>query len=782
VASVPVSPVYRIDDIEVDTARACLRRAGREIHLKPKAFQILVYLLAQRGRLISKEELQETFWKDTAVSEDVLAHSIADVRRALGDNARDSRYLKTVPKRGFRFVGEVQEYQAEAFISSITSEQITRIEVREEYSDEAPASDRLPRLLPARRRILGGIAFAATLCLAAALAGSHYWPSPSPFDLGNRTAIIQFENRSGNADMDWLRAGLPDMLATSLSRSPRIALITPGQLQRYLRSPSTDAIRPEDATRAARQAGAKVMISGAFALLGETVRVDAQIYDVSTGRLLGGETLTVDKPALLLAQMDPLAIKLAARLGAPLAGQQLAEVMTDNLEAYRLYSLGLQRTRNVQPAEAIELYRKAGELDPGFAMAYARMGFTYASTWGRPEEGKPYLERAYHLSDRLTPRDRLFIRAWYGIACRDYQTAERGYREILSAFPLEVEAYYSLGTLLAHDRRYDEARQIFERGLAIDRDMPQLYNQLHSVYFDLGQDKQAVEAVQRYVALSGEPNAYDSLALAYQRIGQNEPARESYLEAIRRKPDFDLAFLHLGNLYYQLGRRREALESYREFIRLAPSSVERTRGHLACAWAYWAKGDLANAEREAGEAARANNGQELNETLPIKADRGGLAFTDKLRDQVLAASTGRGGRGYLRIPYFIAGYVALRDHKTDEALKDFRNALTGPPVYWFIDPMETCLADALLELNRLDEAIAEYKRVLNVNPNYPMARYRLGLALDRKGMSREAHQEFVRFLTIWKDADAGVAELEDARHRIEVQPNTNPVREGGSQR
>src|SRR5207249_2833053 len=98
--------------------------------------------------------------------------------------------------------------------------------------------------------------------------------------------------------------------------------------------------------------------------------------------------------------------RLATRLGAPMATQaHLAEVMTNNLEAYRLYSLGLGRTRALRLPEAIELYQKAIDLDPGFAMAYARIGYAYSVAWAIPVKGKPFLEKAYRLSDRLTARD-----------------------------------------------------------------------------------------------------------------------------------------------------------------------------------------------------------------------------------------------------------------------------------------------------------------------------------------------------------------------------------------
>src|ERR1019366_3755577 len=115
------------------------------------------------------------------------------------------------------------------------------------------------------------------------------------------------------------------------------------------------------------------------------------------------------------------------------------------------------------------------------------IGYAYSVAWATPDKGKPFLEKAYQLSNRLSPRDRLFIRAWYAMASRDYEGAERAYRQILAAYPTEIEAYLSLANLLTGDRRPEEARQILERGLATEPDMPDMHNMMAGVYRELGQ-------------------------------------------------------------------------------------------------------------------------------------------------------------------------------------------------------------------------------------------------------------------------------------------------------
>src|SRR5712692_6717875 len=106
--------VYRFGAIEVNAARGCLRRNGQEIHLPQKPLRVLVYLLEQHERLVTKEELMEVVWKDVAVTDDALVQCVVDIRKALGDDPRNPRFIKTVARVGYRFVGPVEVRRPEA--------------------------------------------------------------------------------------------------------------------------------------------------------------------------------------------------------------------------------------------------------------------------------------------------------------------------------------------------------------------------------------------------------------------------------------------------------------------------------------------------------------------------------------------------------------------------------------------------------------------------------------------------------------------------------------------
>jgi DNA-binding winged helix-turn-helix (wHTH) protein len=102
-------PVHRFDDFEVDAERWRLSRGGQEIHLEPVVLKLLIYLIAHRERLVTRQELMDTVWGDTVISESALTKAVARLRKALDDDSATPRYLETVRSQGYRFVAPVEE-------------------------------------------------------------------------------------------------------------------------------------------------------------------------------------------------------------------------------------------------------------------------------------------------------------------------------------------------------------------------------------------------------------------------------------------------------------------------------------------------------------------------------------------------------------------------------------------------------------------------------------------------------------------------------------------------
>jgi tetratricopeptide (TPR) repeat protein/DNA-binding winged helix-turn-helix (wHTH) protein len=746
---------YRVGDLEIHPAQKCVRRDQNIVHLRPKSFELLVYLIDNRDRLVTKDELLDYLWKNTSVTESSLVQCVIDVRRVLGDDARSPAFIRTAPKLGYQFIAPVAEVEEEP---------------------DAPAPQPVIPTPPlavgihrSRRWTLAVAAF-ALIGLAALflLFLPAHGPVPSAAPKTSLT-VLYFENQSNSRELDWLRAGLADMLITGLSRSPGLSVLSRQELAGMLNERGANSATDfASALRIAEKSGAQVFATGTFSSMATRVRIDVQLHDVRGGKLIAAESSTVDKPEEILTNVDLLAAKLASDLHAPLrdpADAGIGAAMTSNLEAYRNYSLALQKSDAYHPEEAVALLDKAIALDPAFAMAQARIGYTYAVMWGDATAGKPYLERAFRMSSRLTEKDRLSIAAWYALANLDYPQAIREYRELLREFPRDTAAYARLGRLLRGEERYDEAIAVLKAGLAADSDAADLYNALGGIYSQLGRHKEAIAAEEHYVALApDEPNAHDSLALILQWAGEYPSARASYARALQIDPAFEVSIVNLGNLYYQMGRYKDALRQYEQYIRLARTDPDRARGYGAIAWIYIKKRDWRRAEEAARNELRLDPASPGDLMLQW-AERGNNPAAGKLASQLALspAYSHRGARPPQRLRFYYLGMQALLEHRNAEALAAFQESLRHWPPIGGIDPVEDSLADAYLQLGRFDDAVREYQRVLRLYPGDALATYHLALAYQRTGNPADAKPELERFLDLWREADRDLPERTEAR-------------------
>jgi eukaryotic-like serine/threonine-protein kinase len=803
----PARQLYRLDGVEVDPLAGRVSRDGRETYLRPKSLQVLVYLIEQRGRLVTKEELIERLWGGTAVTDDALVQCVVDIRRALGDDRHHPRFIKTFPKVGYHFIGPVSDFTAGDGIhanghASLEVEEVTSVEIEVEEEDEPegerqrererekvtaltlapPRSAALAHALLTPRRLL----FATAVALAAAVGVALYLNSdarrPSaevtlPQVPGRRAvAVMFFENQSGDGELDWLREGLADMVITGLSRSGSLTVLSRQQLHLLLEragQSSAKKVRLDEALEVARRSRAETVVLGSFARLGGQVRLSVQLHDARDGRLIAADGLTAERPEQILERVDLLSLKLAARLGAAAAGgrgaARLAEVMTDNLEAYRYYSLALEQVRAYHTAEAIDLLKKAVALDPQFAMAYARIGYAYAMIRvGEAERARPFLEKAFQLAHRLTPKDRLYVAAWY--AQPNGGEVIRAYREIVRQYPEETEAWWRLGLMLQYGGRSEEAIAALGQGLVMDPEAGELYNQLGNCYAGLGRYDEAVAAHQRYVALAPEEsNAHDSLGMTYNEAGRYDEAVAALSRALALNPEFHFAHLHLGDSYFGQGRYRAAAEQYGRYLKLAPTGWDRAVGWQRLTRLYWRKGELGRAAACAEEARR---GFDFGDAFFLALARGDAARAEGLKEKLFSAhpeSNQPGATVSNPQAHYLRGYYALKSGRGEEAVTHFKRALDSPPVFfWYEDLGPDALLNAYVELGRWDEAVAEGERLLRLNPRWAWAQYRLGLAWERKGDRSRARAAYERFLQIWKGADADIPEVIAARGRLGV--------------
>ena len=780
--------MYRADEVEFFPLQGRLTRAGQETHLRQKSLQVLNHLIEHRDRIVTKEELLNTLWPNTAVSEGVLTQCIIDIRKALSDDSRHPRFIKNIPRVGYRFIHPVEELQLNgpSQTLSVVTEETTSVEI--EYTESSSGAPTLPvshaiAALPpkpnffssGRRKLLAALAGLVVLIAGAYSIRKLMTPSTATETVvahvpGKKSVVVMyFDNQSNTPELQWLREGLADMFITSLSRSENVAVVSRQQLYSSLQRTrrNADEFQLKDALEVARRMKVDLVVSGSFARLGEKIRLDARIHNPNTGEISGAESLVVDGSEGILEQVDLLALKLARHLGSTngddVTEKKLSSVMTNNLEAYRYYSMAVELAQAYHSREAIELLKKAIALDPEFALAHARIGYIYAVVHNNEgEKAKPYLEKAFQLSHRLTERDHLWITTWYAVAHEDIERVRRTLRQIIAQYPLEVEAYFYLGRFMT---TVEEQIATYKQGLAIDPAAYDIWNLLGFTYCHRGRYEEAFAAFKRYIELAPEEaNAYDSLGMGYNEAGRFDEALVEFKRALDLNPRFHLTHIHVGDSYLHQGRYRKAEEQYRHVVEVAPSNWDRAFAFNKLTVLYLMKDDVKQAEATARNELRLGN--DLGGSFLVALARGRLAEADRLKTSFLAHSPEfRPLSGRARYRAYFLGHYALKAGRPDEALEHFSQLARHPQQIWN-DRWPDCLAQAYLELGRWDEAIAEYNRLIALNPNYALLHYNLGKAYEQKGQSDRARAEYDRFLQIWKDADADIPEVIAAKQAL----------------
>ena len=761
-------PTYRFEAIEVDASRSCVFRSGQAYHLRPQTFQVLLYLLKNHERVVGKEELVEQIWDDTAVTDNALVQCITTIRKTLGDDPRHPQFIRTIPKVGYRFIGPLKD-ESEGQPSEVGPV------VTNGIGELGSKRDLVSRRGFQRRTVSGVLAVLVLITgLWLVVRGPGRVPSyvalhPEP---GKKAiAVVYFDNQSADVQRDWLREGLADMLITDLAQSDQLTVLSRQQLHSIIESTGyapAKRMTLDEALAVARHSHAEAVLTGSFTAVGGEIRVDVQLSDAASGQLIAADRVVSPRAEDLLTQVDLLSMRIEDQLGVARGGNSrtssLADAMTDNLEAYRYYSLGLESALGFENSRAIELLRRAVDLDPQFAMAYARIGFTYCVTDFLRDQGKPYLEKAFQLSDHLTEKDKLNIVAWYAIAHGDYPEAVRTYRHLIEEYPLEVEAYWRLGRLLLGEEQSDEAVRILKLGQSVDPEAKTLYNALGTVYMQQGKYADAIAAHKLYVQLDpNAPNPHDSLGMSYQRAGNYDEAVAEYRRSLELNPEFEPAVIHLGDVAYEAGRYREAIGQYQRYIRITKSDLARAIGYNSLAQIYLRKGEMRNAELAAAGELRFKRSvawSSIQVALEKRA-KAEAASPDRIDFEKLTYPQ-RGARNDLRSTEYFKGYVALKTGKPDEAIEHFKEALSHLPPTSGIDLYEDCLANAYLQIGRFDEAIADYERILGLNPRYPLAAYHLGQAYQGRGEAEKAREAYKRFLETWKTADKDIPEVVEA--------------------
>jgi serine/threonine protein kinase/Flp pilus assembly protein TadD len=644
------------------------------------------------------------------------------------------------------------------------------------------------RTMPGLKILAAGI-----LASAALLSVFLYFHFRKPPQLTDKDVIViaDFANTTGDPVFD---STLKEALAVDLEQSPFLNVLSDRRLNEILklmgRAPE-QRITQDVGRDVCMRTGSKALLAGSIASLGSHYEIVLKAVSCKSGDLLGAAQAEAESREKILQTLGEAAATLRGKLGESLASVQkfdkpLDEATTPSLEALQAYTEGSRLAREKGDTDALPLLKRAVELDPNFARAYASLGIRY-NNLGQATRAIENVRKAYELRDRVTEREKYYISCTYFTlvtgelekAIQQYELWIRDYprdyvaetnlgvnyfimgqveraaavtREALRLEPANILGYNNLGLAYLSMNRLDEAKSAFDDALDRKLDGPYLRQSIYYLDF-LRKDAPGMQ--EQFAWAIGKPGTEDILLSAESdtqaNCGHLEKSRQLSAQAeesARRADSKETAAFWQGNealREVEFGNSAEGLKQAREALELAPGRDVRIEAALALARG----GDVAAAEKLA---------EALNQEFPLDTLMQNYWLPTVYASIALQRRDSAKAIGILRTsaPYELADPPPF-------------SAGTMYPVY-----LRGQAYLALAQITRTSSenehhAAAEFQKILDhpgVIVNFPLISLsHLGLGRARalsgdKAAARTAYQDF---FALWKDADSDIPILKQAK-------------------
>jgi TolB-like protein/DNA-binding winged helix-turn-helix (wHTH) protein len=456
---------YQFDDVQIDPQSFRLFKAGDAVPVEPKALNLLIFLVKNRGRLVERRELIDVVWGDAFVTDHVLNRAIGQLRKLLADDAKEPRYIETVPTLGYRFIGHVEE-MPEAAAGSLSSKS-------EGQQQPAAGIVSVPSSGLWRRAPL---ILALTLLAVAGVVtawiegqGGHSSASMPIRSL----AVLPLENLSGDASQEYLADGMTDELITGLGQISALRVISRTTAMQYKNA-------HKSLPQIARELNVDAVVEGSVERSGERIRIAAQLVQATADKELWAKSYE-GSLADVLGLQNQVASAVAEQIRVELTPNertQLTGARQGNPRAYEAFfkaeSLEEQNTPESW-RKALLSYQEAAQLDPDFARAYVGIArsHNYLNGWGVVPAGEAIAgadaanAKALELDPELA--EAYDERAWTLMFFHwDFPGAERDFRRALELDPGSSDTHDGLADYLVALGRFDEGFREAKRARDLD--------------------------------------------------------------------------------------------------------------------------------------------------------------------------------------------------------------------------------------------------------------------------------------------------------------------------
>ncbi|QQS32893.1 MAG: winged helix-turn-helix domain-containing protein [Acidobacteriota bacterium] len=583
------SAVYAFSGFIFEPTAGNLFHDGRLVELAPKVAHCLSYLVSNHGRLITKDELIDELWKDTFVEESALYYTISQLRKALATIVPETEFIKTVPRRGFRFVPHVETLKPGVVLPFVgeaagNDDLSQTVEVRDKIGPISSSSLRLVepegtslttphrQMLSANKRVAVAILGVAIL----AIASFAVWRSLSPSSTESigSIAVLPFRSFSKTSDDRELRLRIADAVITRLGNLSHVLIRPTNSIVNF-----TDS--SEDAVEIGRKLNVDAVLDGRLQTENGKLRATVQLILVRTGDQIWSAKFdgTSDR---LIALQDQIAENLLARLIELQPREtktELTKLSTSSAEAYDNYLRGRyffdQRAVDFDDSlkKARGYFQAALEIDPTFTSATAELANvinlqtssgTHKRNVGYPMARELALKALGENPD--LPEAHLALGWVYQKYDHNFVEADRSFKRALELNPNHLLANLWLNINYALQGDLDSSQRHIERALAIDPANSTAHSEMVQLFIRRKEFDKALSYMPKVLDFVGDParraltqGEYEAMCL---RFNTAIPLLESGardIEARGLKPS--RVYVVLGYAYAASGNREKALEA-----------------------------------------------------------------------------------------------------------------------------------------------------------------------------------------------------------------------------
>jgi DNA-binding winged helix-turn-helix (wHTH) protein/tetratricopeptide (TPR) repeat protein len=750
----------RFGAFDVDLCSGEVHKHGIRLKLQDQPFQVLALLLEHSGNVVTREELRQKLWPgDTFVDFDTgLNSAIKKLRDALGDSAEEPRYIETLPRRGYRFIAEVEN--GDASTSAAVHEKLAVVPLRQTSK------------VWKKGRLVIVASVLAVLVVAALVTWRVFFARPAL----TGTDVILLAGFVNNTGDPIFNESLDKALEVKLTESPFLSLLPEADLRetlRMMRHDPNERVTRELGIEICKRQGLKAVVVPEIAAFGSRYLITLEAVDARSQKSIARRQEEAESKDKVIAALGKAGSQLRRRLGESLSSLEkfdapLDLATTSSLEALQAYRTGQTLYRSGKRREAIPFFEAAVELDPQFCSAYSMLGSAYHSI-ADAQASRRNFAKAFELKDRrLTQEENFQTTALYHLSTTgNLEKAAAVLVLYKQAYPRSVFALNLSGIAYAQLGKTEEALQEFYRAIDLSP-VPsvQHYSNASQALMILGRFDEAKKTLDQW-RQKGSLTPFQVMLRYRIAFIENDAATMERLS--RETPADDMSWLHLQMQLAFLRGDFAKLRSLSETLVKQQSRANRKENAAyELAWHAGLEsflGDYAFARKLCRQAGEAGNDSALGLWTCATAlgDAGDVTQAEALAaklDRLFPEDT---SQQEVLLP-IVRSIIERKRGNTAKAVD-----LLAPVTQYPNGAVSYHRAQAYLAAGEHAKAATDFEKVIDHRgwPEWelfaPLSQLGLARAYVMQGDRENSRKAYDDFFTTWKDADPDIPILRQAK-------------------